>query len=47
LENESPRIISKHFNKKTKDRIEKKKEPEDLSIKRLVLELPIQKEKEG
>jgi hypothetical protein len=42
-----PRIISKHFNKKTKDRIEKRKEPEDLSVRGPILKLPIQKEKEG
>jgi hypothetical protein len=47
LKNESPWVPSNRFNKKPENRIKKKKEPEDLSVKGLSLCLPIQKEEDS
>ena len=47
LKSESPWVPSNHFNKKPENRIKKKKEPEDLPVKGLLLCLPIQKEEDS
>jgi hypothetical protein len=40
------RIIPHRFDKEAEDRIKKEKKPEDLTVKRLFLFFPSQKEKE-